>query len=128
MAETYSDLNARFPTESLLVTDVDDVFESLYNIFSTDRGERFFNPEITADFDSLLFHELGVSDDAASEIYAKMLFAIERHEPRVRIVNSQSSVRPNDEGDGFIASFTFEVRGLEGQFRFDLRVPAGSAQ
>ena len=120
MPEVYSDINAPRTNESFLVLDADAVFESLRNIFTTERNERLFNLDLTSDLEALLFHEGGVNEATAALIYGRILQSIQQHEPRVRIINSQSYVRPNAEGDGYDATFVCEITGFNQSFQFNL--------
>ena len=109
--ELYSDLNAGNPEEGNLVLGVDAVFAAMDNLFSTDRDERPFNLDFSGNIDDLLFEDLDFG--TALELYSRMAHALERFEPRIRLIENLSNVTVNDEQNGYDIVLTVSVLGYE---------------
>lgn len=118
---TYSDINPDNPFDKSLVENAEAVLYALTNIFSTDQDERLFNLDVTANLNDLLFEP--ISDDVTSLIYARVVNAIQRFEPRVRLNNQNSWVIPNYDANEYIAYFEFTIIGLQGTYNQGFRLP-----
>ena len=64
-----------------------------------------------------------ISDDITSLIYARVVNAIQRFEPRVRLNNQNSWVIPNYDANEYIAYFEFTIIGLQGTYNQGFRLP-----
>lgn len=117
----YSDINPDNPFDKSLVENAEAVLYALTNIFSTDQDERLFNLDVTANLNDLLFEP--ISDDITSLIYARVVNAIQRFEPRVRLNNQNSWVIPNYDANEYIAYFEFTIIGLQGTYNQGFRLP-----
>lgn len=117
----YSDINPDNPFDKSLVENAEAVLYALTNIFSTDQDERLFNLDVTANLNDLLFEP--ISDDITSLIYARIVNAIQRFEPRVRLNNQNSWVIPNYDANEYIAYFEFTIIGLQGTYNQGFRLP-----
>lgn len=114
----YSDLNEKKITGTL-VTDIQAIYQSIYNILNTIPGERLFLPEFGANLEGLLF-EL-INDLTAFSILNEITNAINRWEPRVSIDYSQSSVIPVPAEFKYDAVIAFRIKGLSNQiFQFSV--------
>lgn len=117
----YSDINSDNPFDKSLVENAEAVLYALTNIFGTDQDERLFNLDVTANLNDLLFEP--ISDDITSLIYARVVNAIQRFEPRVRLNNQNSWVIPNYDANEYIAYFEFTIIGLQGTYNQGFRLP-----
>ena len=117
----YSDINPDNPFDESLVENAEAVLYALTNIFGTDQDERLFNLDVTANLNDLLFEP--ISDDITSLIYARVVNAIQRFEPRVRLNNQNSWVIPNYDANEYIAYFEFTIIGLQGTYNQGFRLP-----
>lgn len=117
----YSDINPDNPFDNSLVENAESVLYSLTNIFSTDQDERLFNLDVTANLNDLLFEP--ISDEITSLIYARVVDAIHRLEPRVQLNNQNSWVIPNYDANEYIAYFEFTILGLQGVYNQGFRLP-----
>lgn len=89
----YTDVNSYSPKDNPLLRDIETLYQSIYNILNTRRGERLFNPEFGVDLYDELF-EL-VDDENALEMFRIITEAVERYEPRVAIDYAQTKVEPD---------------------------------
>jgi phage baseplate assembly protein W len=117
----YSDINPDNPFDKSLVENAEAVLYALTNIFSTDQDERLFNLDVTANLNDLLFEP--ISDEITSLIYARVVNAIQRFEPRVQLNNQNSWVIPNYDANEYIAYFEFTIIGLQGTYNQGFRLP-----
>ena len=117
----YSDINPDNPFDKSLVENAEAVLYALTNIFSTDQDERLFNLDVTANLNDLLFEP--ISDEITSLIYARVVNAIQRFEPRVQLNNQNSWVIPNYDANEYIAYFEFTIIGLHGTYNQGFRLP-----
>lgn len=117
----YSDINPDNPFDKSLVENAEAVLYALTNIFSTDQDERLFNLDVTANLNDLLFEP--ISDEVTSLIYARVVNAIQRFEPRVQLNNQNSWVIPNYDANEYIAYFEFTIIGLQGTYNQGFRLP-----
>ena len=117
----FSDINPDNPFDKSLVENADAVLYALTNIFSTDQDERLFNLDVTANLNDLLFEP--ISDEITSLIYARVVNAIQRFEPRVQLNNQNSWVIPNYDANEYIAYFEFTIIGLQGTYNQGFRLP-----
>ena len=117
----YFDINPDNQFDKSLVENAEALLYALTNIFGTDQDERLFNLDVTANLNDLLFEP--ISDDITSLIYARVVNAIQRFEPRVRLNNQNSWVIPNYDANEYIAYFEFTIIGLQGTYNQGFRLP-----
>lgn len=79
----YSTLNQYNPKTKPLLTDVEVIYQSIYNILSTSPYQRPFNPEFGCDLSFINFDL--ITDITVSQVEYVVLRAIERWETRVNI-------------------------------------------
>lgn len=105
----YSDLNYVKPSIGDMVYDVDSVFQALFSILGTKRGERVFRPTFGANLNNYLF-------EPCDELTARsILYEISTTmdlEPRVQFNISKSSVVPVPEEHKFLMTIVFSVLGF----------------
>lgn len=117
---TYKDVNVMFGLNSYpeLVYDEDAIRGSIFNILTTPYGSRAFNPEYGSRLFNYVYEPLdGIT---RSQIYAFVLQAISRWEPRVELINNQSSVTATQ--DGFLVSLTYRIVTTNRISTFDLEI------
>lgn len=114
MSAIYSDLNSFTPTLKPLLEDIESVYQSLYNLFNTVPGERFFSSiPFGFNMDDEIFEmmdELG-----ALQVYAKVVDTVTRWEARVQIDNSRTQVIPDPDSNTYDLNLYFEILGMDGQ-------------
>ena len=115
----YSDINPNYGRSKLpeLVTDLDAVNASIENIILTNPGERVMRPEFGS-YVARYVHE-PINDFTAGNLRAVIISAIERWEPRVRMIDSFSSVTPYPDRNMYEVVLAYEIVGLniEGTFQ-----------
>lgn len=118
MAFVYTDLNSFTPTVTALLVDVQSVYQSLYNILNTKKGERLFEP----DFGIALEDELFELDDDITQlaIMQEVITAISRFEQRVLIDTANSTITVNRTKNTYDLVLLFSILGVNGQ-TFSLR-------
>lgn len=109
----YSDLNQTTPTEKILLTDAESVYQSIANILTTSLSERLFNPEFGCDLDAFLFELM--DDLTAAQLYRLVIEAIERWEPRVVLDHSQSDVIADPDNHIYAVKLYFQIIGVRDQ-------------
>lgn len=114
----YSDLNQHDPQNTPLLYGIEPIYQSIYNILSTSKGERIFLPEFGADLDNYLFELM--TDITAFNILNTIIEAIERWEPRVSLLYGQCSVIPDYDNNKYDVTLVFNVLGLEDE-SFEVR-------
>ncbi len=112
--QTFKDLSNTFKphpvTGDLIVKkDVDSIKQSITNLLSTVKGERFFNSEIGSNLSSLLFQPLDVA--TAFSIKKEIATTIRNYEPRVNIL--EITVDTNFDDNGFDVELEYEIIGRE---------------
>lgn len=123
----YSTLNQFDPLNGERVSkDVRAVYQAIFNIINTEKGERMFLPDFGVDLEILLFRP--ISNTTAKQVLQTIVDAIERWEDRVSLKFSQSSVIPVYSPPGYNVNVAFSIKGLETQiFRYQGNIPAKNA-
>lgn len=107
----YSDINSFTPTQEPLLYNIDSVYQSLINLFSTRPGQRLFLPEYGFAIEDELFE---LMDAATSlEIWRRVIEVVERWENRVKLDASRTEVKPNIEKHLYDLTLAFKVIGVE---------------
>ena len=104
------------PLTSPLSFNVEAIFNSLDNIFSTHRDERLFNLDVTADLQDLLF-DLSL-EETASRLYSNLANALKAFEPRVRLISRNSKVTLAKDGRVWYIDLNLEIIELGSTFRY----------
>lgn len=105
----YSDLNYIKPSIGDRLYDVDAVFQSVFSIIGTKKGERVFRPTFGLSLSNYLFEPCDTYT-ARSILYdISNILALE---PRVKFNYSKSQVIPVPEDFMFIISLYFTVLGF----------------
>ena len=105
----YSDLNYIKPSIGDRIYDVDAVFQSVFSIIGTKKGERVFRPTFGLSLGNYLFEPCDTYT-ARSILYdISNVLALE---PRVKFNYSKSQVIPVPEQFMFVISLYFTVLGF----------------
>ncbi len=115
----YSDLHRdAWQATEMLAFDIEDIYMSIWNILTTNKGERLFLPEFGADLESLLFELM--SEETAFVIWTKVTDSITRWDSRISLDIGQCTVEPDYDNNGYELLLVFMVEGLSDQ-SFDFK-------
>jgi phage baseplate assembly protein W len=109
----YSDLNLNlarnpFTNDVMIKTDVEAVKFALYNLVSTQKYDKFFNPDYGIQIKNLLFENY---DPLMNSFYErKVVEMIETYEPRVVLENVLFEGSPD--ANAITLTITYFVRGI----------------
>lgn len=90
-------------------TNEEAVKESILNLILTDRGERFFQPNLGSDIRSMLFEN--VTNLTILTIEEMVKDVIESYEPRAGLISVETT--PNTDGNEINLTITFNVSNSE---------------
>ncbi len=112
--QTFKDLSVTFkphPITGDLITVKDEasIKQSIVNLLLTNKGERFFAPDVGSSISNLLFEPLDYG--TASLLQSEIKTTLERYEPRIQIISIIAT--PNYEDNGFEVELVFEVIGRD---------------
>jgi phage baseplate assembly protein W len=113
----YSDLNSIDPTNMPLLTAAKAVYQSLFNSFNTEKGQRVFRPTFGFSFEDHLF-EL-IDDLTSLEVKRKIITELPSIEPRIEIDLTKTKITPDPDNNQYSVDLVFIIKGFDGQsFRF----------
>jgi phage baseplate assembly protein W len=112
--QTFKDLSVTFkphPITGDLITVKDEasIKQSIVNLLLTNKGERFFAPDVGSSISNLLFEPLDYG--TASLLQSEIKTTLERYEPRIQIISIIAT--PNYDDNGFEVELVFEVIGRD---------------
>ena len=112
--QTFKDLSVTFKPhpvtgDLISVKDNNAIKQSIVNLLLTNKGERFFEPEIGASISELLFEPLDYG--VAALIQTKIRDTLTQYEPRINILDIRAE--PDEINNGFEVELIFEVIGRE---------------
>lgn len=109
MTGIYSDVNKDYQVDSnpLVVQDVVAINKSIANILNTVPGERLFLPEFGSYITDFVFDP--INSNTAHSLLVTAISAIERWEPRVRILSQLSTVIPFPDESRYEMTIVYEV-------------------
>ena len=107
----YSDVNSITPKDVALLLDVEAIYQSLFNILLTRKGEVPYFPEEGIEIENELFELM--EDAAALRIYSNVIDAVERNEPRVEINSDRTKVTPIPDIHEFDLVLAFDIPGFD---------------
>ena len=107
----YSDANQFSPTKIPLSEDLDSIYQSIGNILSTPYNTRLFLPEFGSQLENILFEPMDITTQ--DQLQDFIIQAIERWEPRVKLVYGKTGVVADYENHTYRVSLTFRVLGLD---------------
>ncbi len=99
----------------LMVSDLEDIAQSLTILLDTSLGERVMQPKYGANLDKMVFEPINTA--TLAEIDDIVRTAIVYHEPRIRLIEVNMSTKQQLEGVLPI-SIVFEVRSTNSRFNF----------
>lgn len=113
MANIYSDLNSYTPTKKPILKDVESIYQSIYNILGTRKGEILFRPEFGLNLSDFLFD---LMDESSSlELLRDLTETIESADPRVTIDPIGTTITPDYENHKFSIELMFDIEGYDDQ-------------
>jgi phage baseplate assembly protein W len=118
MAVLYSDINQYNPAIKPILINIESIFQSIYNLLGTSKGERIFRPDIGLDIDNLLF-QLGNSPDDIDGSFSLLnlvIAGIRQYEPRVTPDFGRSSVEQDINNNGYTLNLVFQILGLGNEY------------
>ena len=105
----YSDLNYIKPSKGDRLYDIDTVFQSIFSIMGTKKGERVFRPDFGLNMKSYLF-------EPCDEFTARSIFydlrKVMEWEPRIKLNTSKTTVTPVPDKNLFLITIWFSVLGF----------------
>jgi phage baseplate assembly protein W len=107
----YSDINQLEPTKKTRLEDIEAIYQSIFNILTTRRGERFFNPQFGSRIDEILFDPL--DDITALDLLHEVVQTLETYEPRVKLDYSNTSIVPNYSENSFDVTISGTILDIE---------------
>lgn len=108
----YSDINQFSPTLKPLLTDIQSVYQSLYNLFNTRVGEKLFT-RFGLDIEDTLFEP---ADELSSlDLFRIITDGIEEFEPRVEVNFTDTKITPIPDQNKFEVDLVFSIQGIDGQ-------------
>lgn len=113
MSVLYKDLNQFSPTDREFSDNARAIYQSVYNIITTRKGERLFNPKFGVNLEDELF-ELNDTETQES-IKDAISTGISQFEPRVTIDFSKTQIFVDEDNNSVEVSIVFSIKGLEGQ-------------
>ena len=114
----YRDINQKNFKDRPYLTDVDAVIQSVRNLVSTRKGERYFRPDYGIDIAEYLFELM--DESAGLQLLSDVFTAVTTYEPRVKLDRSRSEVIPDPDTYSFEIVLFFEIEGFEGEGIFDV--------
>lgn len=105
----YSDLNYIKPSIGDRLYDVDSVFQSVFSIIGTKKGDRVFRPNYGLNLTSYLFEPC---DEYTARSILYSIESVMNLEPRVKFNSSKSSVTPVPTQSLFLITLYFTVLGF----------------
>ena len=112
----YSDVNQYDPQSKPVLFEIEPIYQSIHNILATRKTERLFNPEFGSSIKDVIFEPI---DDVTEQlIFNRIIEAIEKWEPRVIILYSESGVEALVDEHKFNVTIAFKVRGYEEVYEF----------
>ena len=98
-----------FNNDILTVKNETAIARSVRNLILTNKGERFFNPDLGCGVNDLLFENLDLL--TASRIESEIKYTIDTYEPRVDLTDVQ--VRPDYDNHTFDIVIRYNIIGID---------------
>lgn len=105
----YSDLNYIKPSIGDRVYDIDSVFQSIFSIIGTKKGERVFRPNFGLSLNNYIFEPC---DELTARSILYDITNVMTQEPRVKFNVNKSSVIPVPEDKLFVITIVFNILGF----------------
>lgn len=104
----YSDLNQNTPTSKILVTNLEDIAQSITNILKTQFGERIFRPDFGSFLEDIL-HEF-ITPENARLLEDSLYTSILKWETRVSI--ESINIIPDSINNKYTVDLVFSAPSL----------------
>ena len=105
----YSDLNYIKPSLGDRVYDIEAIFQSIFSIIGTKRGERVFRPTFGLSMTSYLFEPC---DEYTARSILYDLSRVMEWEPRVKFNSAKTTVTPVPDKMLFLITVWFTILGF----------------
>lgn len=105
----YSDLNYIKPSLGDRVYDIECVYQSIFSILGTKRGERVFRPGFGLGLNKYLFEPC---DELTARSILYDISSIMDNEPRIKFDTTKSQVIPIPEKHMFLINVVFYILGF----------------
>jgi len=109
----YSDVNSFTPKINSLLYDINEVFQNIEMILTTNKTRRIFKSEFGSNLDQYLMELM--TDETADDIMDEVIFAIERWYPRVTVLINESKIDANYEEHTYDIFLVLIVKGFGNQ-------------
>lgn len=109
----YQDINQDNPSLKPMVKDSEAVAQWIENLIMTRKGERPFDPNYGADLPSFLFELIDTLNGIL--IFNAIKIAVETYDPEVTIIDSSTTVIPDEESHAYYLNLAFKIKGIEEQ-------------
>lgn len=116
----FVDLNPTYgiTDNNIMIINRDAINRQIYNILSTLKGTRIFEPEFGSNIQAMIFEPK--NQVSSSSIYAEVISALKRWQPRIK-VNSASTYVTETE-DGYLVHIDYTILANKSLGTYDLRV------
>ena len=98
-----------FNNDILTVKNETAIARSVRNLILTNKGERFFNPDLGCGVNDLLFENLDLL--TASRIESEIRYCVDTYEPRVDLTDV--NVRPDYDNNTFDVVIRYNIIGID---------------
>lgn len=86
------------------------ISRSIRNLILTQKGERFFNPNLGSNISNLLFESM--SPIITDQIRDEILSTVRTYEPRVELRDDGVVITPDYEGNSYNITIKYKVIGI----------------
>lgn len=86
------------------------ISRSIRNLILTQKGERFFNPNLGSNISNLLFESM--SPIITDQIRDEILSTVRTYEPRVELGDDGVVITPDYEGNSYNITIKYKVIGI----------------
>ena len=104
----YSDLNQQDSLVDKKLYNLESIYQSIDNIINTEKGQRLFLPEFGVDLWQYLFEPM--TYEVVNQVYYEVYDALERWEPRIKIL-TESSYVPHYDEHTIDLTIVFSIKG-----------------
>jgi phage baseplate assembly protein W len=109
----YRDINESLPKQTPDLFDVNSIVQNVKNLVLTEKGTRLFDPDYGITLESKLFDLM--SDVSALDIFNEVVRALDKYEPRVLLVFTDSGVEADPDTNTYNLKLSFKIKGFGDQ-------------
>lgn len=110
----YTDLHQGNPSKKILAKDLEEIYQSVTNIFCTPLGTRIFNPEFGSRVEDLIFEPM--TEVLKIQFIDSIEYALSRWEPRVQINTSKSYIEFDEDSNSMEISLILRLKEFEDSY------------